>query len=611
MPDINLQDDQFFRNRAVFKITILIGIAFLILLARLFYLQIHLYQYHFRLSEENRVRLRILEAPRGLIMDRNGKTLARNRPSYQICILPTELKDKKKVFTNLMKIIDGDSVGVFDSAQVAYMMERGRWRRFQTLPILEDASMNVVALVEEHQLDLPGVVTIVEPRREYPYHTLAAHTIGYTAEISEQDYESYKARGYRLGNRIGVKGLEKKYESALRGVEGKKFVEVNVYGKEMGLLDNMPNKPAEPGNNLITTLDLELQMVAEQAVPDSFKGSVVAIDPRNGEVLVMLSSPRINGNIFSLSKNRRSQEWQKLAFDSNRPLNNRASIGIYDPGSTFKAIVSIAGFRAGKLMPDNFSFKPCNGGYQFGRRYQRCWKPSGHGRVNFYQAFKQSCDTYYYQAGLLLGMDAINESARMFGLGAKTGIDLVAERSGLLMDSLVYEKKFKRRGWKWTRGLILNLSIGQGQLVTPLQLANYTAGLGNGKVIYKPHLRKELTDGNGKNIKYFQPEILQYLDITQKEHSYVLEAMRQVVEEPGGTGRRAAVPGVVVGGKSGSAENPQGDKTHALFIAVAPLYKPEIAIAVIMENVGHGGSVAAPIAGDVLRLYFKRKNRGL
>jgi len=603
----NLQDDQVYRNKTSAKLVGVVILCFTILLIRLYVLQVSQYDYHLRLSEENRIRLKIIDGPRGLMLDRNYNILVRNRPSYQISIMPTELVDKAMVFANLMKIKNSSGVSVFDSLKVEYMMQRGRWRKFEALPILEDASLEMVSIIEEHQLELPGVITVVESRREYPFGPIAAHALGYTAEIAQKEFDAYKERGYRLGNRVGAKGLEKYYENILRGKEGKQFVEVNAYGKEVGVLDNKSNVPARPGKNIIITLDIDLQLVAEQAVSDTVKAAVVAIDPRNGEILVMLSSPRINGNIFSLSKKKRSREWAKLALNSRRPLNNRAVIGVYDPGSTFKAITSIASFKSG-LVGYKDKFKSCRGGYRIGRRFQKCWKASGHGKLDFLHAFKQSCDTYYYQVGLKIGMDPINTTAANFGFGKKTGVDLVSERSGLLMDSVKFEIKFRKRGWKWTRGLILNLAIGQGQLVTPLQLANYAAGLGNGEIIYRPHFLKEVQDEKGGVLERFEPETIGIIDLTTEQHQEVLEAMRHVVMEPGGTGGRARVKGVIVGGKTGSAQNTTGIKTHALFICVAPLYNPEIAIAVVVENMGHGGSIAAPIAQKILQKYFDKKN---
>jgi penicillin-binding protein 2 len=254
--------------------------------------------------------------------------------------------------------------------------------------------------------------------------------------------------------------------------------------------------------------------------------------------------------------------------------------------------------------------KACGGGYRFGNRYWRCWESKGHGSMNLIDAFRESCDTYYYQVGLIIGMDIINSTAREFGFGEPTGIDLENERTGELIDSASYNHRFRKRGWKWTRGLVLNLSIGQGQIATPLQLANYAAGLGNGKVIYRPHFIREVRDRSGRAVSRPDPEVLHTLSMTEEQHQVMLKAMEAVVNAPHGTGGRARVPGVVVGGKTGSAENPHGGLTHALFIGVAPLYEPELAVAVVLENVGHGGSLAAPIAGEIFRHYFRRKMAG-
>jgi penicillin-binding protein 2 len=230
--------------------------------------------------------------------------------------------------------------------------------------------------------------------------------------------------------------------------------------------------------------------------------------------------------------------------------------------------------------------------------------------MSMIDAFTESCDVYYYQVGLVIGMDIINHVAADFGFGDTTGIDLDDERSGMLIDSASYTRKFKKRGWRWTRGLVLNLSIGQGQLATPLQLANYAAGLANGKVVYKPHFLKEIKDRAGNRVIQYQPQVLHHLEMTPDQHAVILKAMESVVNGPRGTGGRSRVPDVIVGGKTGSSENPHGGLTHALFIGAAPLYQPELAIAVVLENVGHGGSFAAPIAGAIFREYFKRKMAG-
>ena len=611
-------DDHFYRNAVTRNIMAGFGLLLLGLVCRLFYLQVVQGSYHEKLSEQNSMRLQIVHAPRGLILDRNGAILARNRPSYQVAIMPTELKEPQRVFENLMRFRDSTGTRVFDSALVTWSLERGRWKKFQPLVILEDASPEVVAMVEEHQLDLRGVVTVSESRRSYPFGPNAAHVLGYMDEIKEQELEAFKETGefhgdsvpYLKGDRIGRKGLEKTYERFFHGRDGVHYIKVNAFGKEMEVIREMPQINPVPGVNLVTTLDMELQCLAESLMTDTVKGAVVAIDPRNGEILVMASSPRMDGNIFSLSREGRSKEWAKLALDAAMPLNNRATVGGYEPGSTFKGVVSLAALRSGKVRPGDYMPKACVGGYRFGNRFWKCWNPKGHGSVNLIDAFTESCDAYYYQTGLIIGMEIINSVAREFGLGAKTGIDLDEERMGELIDSAGYTRKFKRRGWTWTRGLVLNLSIGQGQITTPLQLANYAAGLANGKYLYRPHLMKEIRDRRGNVLQRREPEVISVLQISDEDHAAILRAMDQVVNDPRGTGGRAKVEGVIVGGKTGSAENPHGGKTHALFIGAAPLYQPELAIAVVLENVGHGGTFAAPIAGEIFKRYFRRKMAG-
>lgn len=611
-------DDPFYRGAIGRNILIIFGCLVLGLVSRLFYLQIVKGPYHQKLSEQNSMRLQIVHAPRGLIYDRNGALIARNRPSFQVAILPTQLKDPPRVMANLMRFQDSLGTRIFDSSLVAWSLQRGKWKKFQPLVILEDAAPEIVAMVEEHQLDLPGVITVMDSRRSYPFGFSAAHALGYMDEIKEEELELFAKRKaetgdslpYMKGDRIGRKGLEKTYEPIFRGRDGVRYIKVNAFGKEMEVIKEMPQIKPVPGSNLITSLDMGLQWLADSLLGDSTKGAVVAIDPRNGEVLVMASSPRMDANIFSLSKDKRSKEWAKLALDANMPLNNRATVGGYEPGSTWKGIMNIAALQSGKITAGEHMARNCNGGYRFGNRTWRCWDPKGHGSMGMIDAFRESCDVYYYQVGLIIGMDIINKVARDFGFGNTTGIDLDEERSGTLMDSATYNKRFKRLGWTWTRGLVLNLSIGQGQIATPLQLANFAAGLGNGQYVYRPHFVKEIRDREGNAVSRYQPEVLHELDMSPEEHQMMLKAMEAVVNAPHGTGGRARVPDVIVGGKTGSAENPHGGKTHALFIGVAPLYQPELAIAVVLENVGHGGSLAAPIAGAIFREYFKRKMAG-
>ncbi len=605
---LNLTDPQDQQQRNIKTLTFLVGtaLAMLLLIGRLSWLQIVDFDKNLRLSESNRIRKVVVKAERGNIYDRNGVLMVRNRPSYQISLLPHQLKDADSVFQRLLRITDANGNRLIDSAHLDFTFQRGRWQKFRPLRILEDASQYEIAFIEERASEFPGIVTIVESRRDYPYGTMASHVFGYTGEVSDKQLEdtTFVERGYTYGDRIGQKGLEKEYESDYRGRNGVKFIEVNAYGKEIGLIPYMEHVEAMPGNSMITTLDFELQKVAEDAFPDSIKGAVVVLDPRNGEILAMVSSPRLDPNIFSLEKRTLAKEWASVALDSTQPLNNRAIMGTYPPGSVFKFITAAAALEYGHIDQHSHYGAPCTGGFRFGSRYQRCWSPKGHGRMNVVDALRESCDVFFYQCGLDVDMDKINEVGRRFGLGIKTGVDLPGEKNGLLMDSVTYNNRFKRLGWRWSRGQILNLAIGQGELITPIQTAAFFGAMATNKGLYQPHLMKEIRTPAGKLVRKYEPRIIKPTGLSEENHRILLHAMEEVITGPHGTGGASRVQGVRVGGKTGSAENPQGTKTHAWFVGVAPLDNPEICVAVVMENAGHGGSVAAPIAGKVLRRYF-------
>ncbi|MBN1576235.1 MAG: hypothetical protein JW913_06785, partial [Chitinispirillaceae bacterium] len=305
----------------------------------------------------------------------------------------------------------------------------------------------------------------------------------------------------------------------------------------------------------------------------------------------------------------RSRNWSAIATDSSLPLNNRAIAGTYSPGSTFKLITALSGLEAGNFTRDTRMPVACTGAYRIGSRIAHCWKLSGHGRLNLIGAVQQSCNIYMYQAGLKLGDKTINAYARMLGLGDPTGIDIPGERGGWLSGEEDYNKRFAKRGWKWTTGLVLDLAIGQAQVVTPIQLALAVGGLGNSNMLYTPFLIKDERSIDGVVINSHEPKLKRRFSFKPLTVATMHEALESVVL-PGGTGGRSAVPGVPVGGKTGSAENPQGDQTHALFAACAPVEDPVIAVAVVLENAGHGGSVAAPIAGDLLRYFFAECSEG-
>ena len=595
------------RNWNVLVFMAAVVILVLVLLIRLYSLQYTHYDENFKRSEKNRLRRVELVAERGFIYDRNGEVLVRNRPSFQIALqslhLPRKKEGRDSVFNLLLGIKDKNGVRMFDSLSLDTAFQRSRWIKNRPIHILEDASPEQVSVIEEHSSELPGVVTLTESRRDYPYGTLASHVLGYTSEISEEQLKQPAYEGYSQGDRIGQKGLEQEYDVEFRGKNGMKLVEVNAAGREVGSTRAVEGQAPVPGLHLVSTIDLKLQKVAEAAIPDSVKGALVAIDPRNGEILAMVSSPRLDPNIFSLKKRERNKGWAQVALDSLRPLTNRAISGVYPPASVFKLVTAGAGLESGILSESKYYPKSCTGGFQYGLRYQKCW--GSHGNLNVVHALRLSCDVFFYQAGLEIDMARINEFARRFGYGEQPlGIDIPGEKSGWLPDSASFNERNKRLGWRWARGLILNLSIGQGQLVTPLQQATFIGSLATNKGVYRPHFMKELRDWQGNVVKRYEPEIIRPGKMKPETHRVLLAAMDSVVNHPGGTGKRGALPGIRVGAKTGSGEWKKGEKTHAWYAAVAPLYDPQIAVAVILEAAGGGGAKAAPIVRKVMMSYF-------
>ncbi|MDR0516548.1 MAG: penicillin-binding protein 2 [Fibromonadaceae bacterium] len=583
-------------------------LAFVVLLFRLLQLQYFEHELNLKKSDENRIRKVNVKASRGYILDRNGVVLVRNRPSYQIAFLYSRLKNNESrdsTFNRLLRITDSEGKRLLDSAALQFSFDRGRWQKFRHQRIIEDAAPEIVALFEERAEELNGIEILVESRRDYPFGSQGGHIFGYTSEISEKELEMPENELYVMGDRIGKKGLEFSYEKEFKGENGLKYVEVNAMGREIGLVPEMPFIKPISGNSLVTTIDWNLQQIAEEAIPEGLKGAVVVLNPQNGEVYALVSKPALDPNIFSLERRELHKAWASVALDTAKPLTNRAISGIYPPASVFKVITAAAGLEYSVFSENTRFSKSCYGGFQFGKRYAKCWFAKGHGSTNVVGALKQSCDVFFYQAGLNTGIEKINNLGKRFGLGSQLGIDIPNERAGLLVDSAVYEKWFQKRGWKWSSGEILNIAIGQGALlVTPLQQTAMFGSLAAGNGLYKPHFLKEIKGPEGKVIKKFRPEKISEGKISDYARRIVLKGMDEVVNAPGGTGRRAIVPGVKVGGKTGSAENPHGEKTHAWFAAVAPLDNPEIAVGVLLENAGGGGAMAAPIAQKILSAYF-------
>jgi len=612
---IFLQDTQQDRTFKSIWLSAAIIFFFLILFARLFYIQVIQAEVNQNLSKENRMQLHILKAPRGRILDRNGEVLARNRPSYSICVLPYKLGKQTEIISKLCKIRDRHDNAVFDSTDLVKQLRRARRRRFDLTRIKEDVSIELVSIIEEHSMELPGVVVETESRREYPYGPSCFHTIGYMSGIPESQFDSLKEEGYLYNDLIGKAGIEKQYEDLFRGKNGREYVEVNAYGKRLDRIANMPHQLPEPGYDLYLSIDARLQEKAREVFPDSLRGAIVAINPQNGEVLLMYSCPTADPNIFSLASSLRSQNWAKIATDPSLPLNNRAISGTYTPGSTFKLVSATAALASGRVKKTTHMNRPCTGAFRLGRRIAHCWNLRGHGSMDLTGAVRQSCNVYFFQIGLMLGDEYINYYARLLGLGDPTGVDLPNEKAGYLSGKEAHNKKFAKKiaeeeGWSWTTGNLIDLAIGQPQVLTPIQLARMIGTIANGKYLYRPQMLKEVRSRSGAVIRQKSSEIVDVIDLD----SSIVEPMRDAmwrVTQPGGTAGWARVPGIRVGGKTGSAENPHGEKTHSLFVGTAPVDSPSIALAVVAENAGHGSAVAAPIAGKILRYYFTLKEEEL
>jgi len=378
----------------------------------------------------------------------------------------------------------------------------------------------------------------------------------------------------------------------------------------MGAVANTPRIEPRSGNDLYLALDSKMQEIAARGFGDTLRGALVAIDPRNGEVLCLYSSPSVDPNIFSLAATQRSRSWARAALDPRRPLNNRATTGVYPPGSTFKLVSALSGLASGKVKPEEHMPRSCGGSFAIGSRIAHCWKAEGHGYTTVYDAIRMSCNVYFYQLGLRVGDKIINQYADKVGFGHVTGIDLPSERSGWLSGEEAYNAKYSKRGWVWTGGLVLDLAIGQTQMVTPIQLAVMVGALGTADAVYTTHLLKEERDRSGMVISTYKKQVIRRIGLAPDLRTMIHRGMAEVIQEAGGTGGRSRVPFITAGGKTGSAQNPFSDKSHALFVVTAPLDNPVIALSCVVEEAGHGGSIAAPIVGDVMRYFFSRTPEG-
>ncbi len=589
----------------------LLGAVFAIFELRLFQLQIVEAQELREQSLRNSVRNMRLEAPRGEIVDREGRTLADTRSARELSVVPNDLQRRQVTFAALAQLLERDPSEL--DGRVG--QPRGI-ARFRPVRLVGDLDYVSLARIETHRFALPGIGTNVRPLRNYPDGPLAAHLLGSLGEIrGDQLEEDAFASDYRAGDVIGQTGLEAVREGSLRGRAGGRNIVVDAAGREVEELERV--EPA-PGARITLTLDLDLQRAAWEAFHDvpegepAKLGSAVAIDVRSGDVLVMLSLPAFDPNGFAGGID--AATWKALNDDEWDPLRNRAIQNHYPPGSIHKVIVAAALLEERVITPHSRVF--CPGSFRHGGRTYRCWKKEGHGSMDLVRAIQQSCDVFFYTYGVQLGIDRLAHIAKAFGLGQTTGVGLSGEVTGLVPSS---EWKERRFGERWYPGETVSAAIGQGyNLYTPIQLAVAYAAIASGELV-RPRLvlRSEGEDG----VEEAAPAARRPLPVSPEHLALVRRGMTAVVEEPGGTGGRARVPGVRVAGKTGTAQVvrlqhtdgmaesaiPVKYRDHAWFGAFAPADAPEIAVGVFVEHGQHGSSGAGPIAQRILARYFEKR----
>jgi penicillin-binding protein 2 len=562
----------------------LVGI-FALLLSAFFKTQVVNYAKYSQQSETNRLREVPLPAPRGIIYDRNNQVIAENVPGYTVSILASSSDSLRAALTRLSAIIPLPAEQI-DLAVRRYLRARNR-----PTAILSDASFDVVSVLEERRIDFPGLIIQSAPKRYYPDGAAVASFVGYVGEVTESELTMPRYQGYKTGQQVGKNGLEREYESRLRGREGVRFVEVDALGRvvrEAGARDEVPAQAADP---LYTNIDLPLQRFTAQIFGDSLQGGAIAIDPKTGGVLALYSAPSYNPNSFIGGIP--PELWKALNSDPRRPLFNKVTQGRYPPGSTWKLATAAIGLERGLVTLDDHMPTPCTGGYQFGNRYFRCWDPKGHGSLTLAGAIEKSCDVYFYQLGLKIGLSSLVGGGIKLGARDKTGIDLPDESRPTFpyADAVnYYNRKYGPRGW--SQAVLLNLSIGQGEnSQTVVNMARFYTALATDGSAAKPEIVKD------------KPERAQILQLAPEQLAGLRAALAGVITH--GTAGSAAIQGVVLAGKTGTAQNAQDPlHHHAWFVGFAPAGDPKIVVAVMLEFGGHG-TRAARIASKIIESYLK------
>jgi penicillin-binding protein 2 len=559
-----------------------LGLGFLALVGAFFKTQVIQNKQYVMQSEENRLRPIPLPAPRGIIYDRHGEVIAENLPAYSVSITAPSVDSLRSALAQLAPTLQLSQYDINNAIR--------RYRRAPTRPtvVLPDASIDIVSVLEEHRLDFPRLIIMSVPKRYYPDGPMVASFVGYTGEVSEKELNDPKYANYKPGQQIGKGGLEKQYESILHGREGVRFDEVDARGRPVRGEGPRPDLTPEGAPPLYTNIDLDLQKFMVGIFADSLQGGAIAIDPTTGEVLALYSAPSWDPNKFTGGIP--VEYYQQLLDDKRRPLVNKAIQGTYPPGSTWKLATSIIGLQNGVVGVKEHMPVPCTGGYQFGNRYFRCWEKKGHGSLDLEGAIKHSCDVYFYQLGLKIGLRNFIAGGIKLTMRDRSGIDLPEETQARWPDGIdYYNRKYGPRGW--SNASTLNLAIGQGEnSQTVVNMAKlYSAFAAKGQAP-----RPE--------IAHLVPQRKQIFSLSKVQDSVVLEGLKAVLEA-GGTAGASAIQGLTLAGKTGTAQN-TGGEDHGWFVGFAPADQPKIVVAVLLEF-GLHGSRAAHIASAIIGHYLK------
>lgn len=593
---------QDFRNRLLI-VTVILGLAFLILGSRLWYLQVLKGEEFEKFSLENHIRVERIPAPRGRILDRYGKELVINRTSFDIYVIPKDVKDIPYLSGLLSLALNIDPGQIEEDINSAL-----KKKNFKPVLIIKDINRDQLAYIEARRSSLPGVIIEINNLRQYPHGVLGSSFLGYIGKVTEAELQNNP----KINNNdlVGKTGIEKGWESSLRGDDGYKQKVTDALGREVQstlFAEDLQNKKSMPGNDVLLTIDIELQAAAEEALGEE-AGAIVAIDVNTGEVLALASKPSFDPSDFI--KGIDSETWSKLVSDESSPLLNRSTQGLYAPGSVFKMVPSIAALNEGFINEEEYVY--CPGYYKSGNSTFRCWKRAGHGWVNLRSSLVKSCDVYFYKIAEMIGITKLNKYMAAFGYGSKTELG-IEERQGIAPSREWKQKRFKK---PWYKGETIVSAIGQGYVsVTPLQVTMMTTAVANGGRLLKPGIVKKIVSYNGEEQFEHTPVLASYIPAKAHMLGLIKDAMVGVVNDPGGTGRGARMVDYTVAGKTGTAQvvslDSQSDKRkhrdHAWFTSYAPAEAPEIAVTVLIEHGGKGGAVAAPIAKKIIEIYKKLK----